>query len=107
MNSLKVRNEASKKAQKDAMMQEIKRQCGEYHRKHTLEIMSVFLWYLHEKKGEDYDYLKDVFFDFGPVLRNFIDRYELDDNDISWLCSYKLKEELGIDIEAWDKEEQQ
>lgn len=104
MNAMRARVKADKQTAKDAMMVEIKRQCAEYHRKHTLEILAVFLWYEREKKGHAYDYLKDMFFDFGPMLRNFIDRYELEDNDLAWLCSYKLKEELGIDLEEWDKE---
>lgn len=104
MNAMRARAKSEKQSGRDAMMQEIKRQCGAYHRKHTLEIMSVFLWYEREKKHHGYDYLKDMFFDFFPMLREFLNRYELEDNDLAWLCSHKLKEELGIDIEEWSKE---
>jgi hypothetical protein len=33
-----------------------------------------------------------------------LDYYEMSDKDASWLCTYKLKEELGIDLEEWERE---
>jgi hypothetical protein len=104
MNSLKARSEADKKAQKDAMMQEIKRQCSKYYRGFERELMAQFLWYLHEKKGYEYDELKDFYFDYTPIFQEMLDRYEMSDNDAIWLCTYKLKNELGIDLAEWEKE---
>lgn len=36
-------------------------------------------------------------------LDALLKRYEMDDDDRTWLCTFLLKK-LGIDIELWDRE---
>ena len=65
-------------AEKKAMDMEIQRQLAEYDRKHIREIDALVLWEL-------------------------IRRYEMEQGDDVWLCTYKLKE-IGCDLEKWEKE---
>ena len=41
---------------------------------------------------------------FASELKKLSDRYALDEEDQIWLCTYKLKDELGIDLEDWVNE---
>jgi hypothetical protein len=110
MNTLKAHYNANKNklspSGERAMMKEIKRQCAVYHRGYQLEIMAQLLWYFHVNPKTKYGpkKLKSLFVDFEPILREMIDYYEMDDSDRGWLCTYKLKDELGIDLNAWLEE---
>lgn len=111
MNALKAHFASAKQhtvqrmspAQERAMMKEIKKQCADYHRKHEREIMGLLLWELHVQKGWGYKRCKDFYYDFTPKLEELLNRYEMSDDDRFWLCTQKLKDELGIDLEEWEK----
>lgn len=107
MNSLRAHFEASKKrmspAQERAMMKEIKSQCADYYRKHERKVMALFLWEMHMQKGWGYKRCKDFYDNFIPKLNAMLDHYELSEDDRFWLCTYKLKDELGIDLEKWER----
>ena len=90
-------------AEQTAMNMEIQKQLAEYTRKHSIEIDAIFLWLLHEELGFGKKKLRRLYDRLGPAIDEFIKRYQLDDSDKVWLCTYMLKQR-GIDIEKWDKE---
>ena len=90
-------------AEKKAMEMEIQRQLAEFDLKNIREIDAIVLWNLHAEAGWGHKRLKRFYKTFNASLRDLIKRYELDVSDMSWLCTYKLKE-YGIDLEEWEKE---
>lgn len=112
MNTLKAHFNANKNkmspSQERAMIQEIKRQCAEYWRAHETEVLAMILWQLHEQPDTKFGKkkLRRFYENFEPIFAELIDRYELDFSDRGWICKYKLKDELGIDLEAWQAEDE-
>lgn len=90
-------------AEKKAMDMEIQRQLAEYDRKHIREIDALVLWELHEQLGFGNKRLKKFYDNFSRVIEALIRRYEMEQGDDVWLCTYKLKE-IGCDLEKWEKE---
>ena len=82
---------------------EILRQCAEFNRKNELEMDSVILWVLHERFGFGEMRLRKFFDSYAVELDALEKRYEMGDEDMAWLCRYKLKE-YGIDLAKWSKE---
>lgn len=80
-------------AEKKAMDMEIQRQLAEYDRKHIREIDALVLW----------ERLKKFYDNFSRGIEALIRRYEMEQGDDVWLCTYKLKE-IGCDLEKWEKE---
>ena len=99
----KIQGYKMSKAEKQAMDREIQRQIVEYDKKNAYELDSVILWLLHEEFGFGEKRLRRFFDRFGPALDELMKRYELDEEDKIWICTYKLKE-YGIDISQWRKE---
>lgn len=95
----------SAKEQK-AVDAEILRQCSEMNRKNMNEVDACILWLLHEKFGFGYQRLKQFHKLFGEELEALTKRYEMGAEDTIWLATRKLKE-YGVDIEEWNKEENQ
>lgn len=92
-------------AEQKAMDIEIKRQLAEYDKKNSMEIDALILWLLHKEFGFGKVRLRRVHDRFNEALDQLLKRYEMDDKDGPWLCSFKLKEELGIDLEEWGRED--
>lgn len=69
-----------------------------------LDTAALVLWVLHEEFGFGYERLKRYFTKFDNGVINLTRHYELDDSDDSWICAYKLKNDLGIDLNEWRKE---
>lgn len=90
-------------AEKKAMDMEIQRQLAEYDRKHIREIDALVLWVLHEQLGFGNKRLKKFYDNFSRGIEALICRYEMEQGDDVWLCTYKLKE-IGCDLEKWEKE---
>lgn len=90
-------------AEKRAMDIEIQKELAEFDRKHMLEIDAIVLWGLHTELGFGVDRLKRFYDNFAGAMDDLINRYEMEQGDKVWLCTYKLKE-LGIDIDKWDRE---
>ena len=91
--------------ERKAMETEIKKQLREFDKKHTLELDALILWQLHEQLGFGPKRLKRFYNRFNELLDEMGERYDFDDSDKIWLCTFKLKE-IGIDIEKWDQERQ-
>lgn len=47
--------------------------------------------------------LKKFYDNFSRGIEALISRYEMEQGDDVWLCTYKLKE-IGCDLEKWEKE---
>lgn len=90
-------------AEKKAMDMEIQRQLAEYDRKHIREIDALVLWELREQFGFGNKRLKKFYDNFSRGIEALIHRYEMEQGDDVWLCTYKLKE-IGCDLEKWEKE---
>jgi hypothetical protein len=81
-------------AEKKAMDMEIQRQLAEY---------DLVLWELREQLGFGNKRLKKFYDNFSRGIEALIRRYEMEQGDDVWLCTYKLKE-IGCDLEKWEKE---
>ena len=92
------------KVEKKTMMVEIRNELAEWDKNNKMEIDAMVLWVLHDKFGFGEKRLRSFYDSFKPLLQDLIDRYHLGSEDITWLCTYKLKDELGIDLEEWSKE---
>ena len=90
-------------AEKKAMDMEIQRQLAEYDRKHIREIDALVLWELREQLGFGNKRLKKFYDNFSRGIEALIRRYEMEQGDDVWLCTYKLKE-IGCDLEKWEKD---
>lgn len=90
-------------AEKKAMQMEIQRQTAEYDRKNQLELCAKVLWVLHEEFGWGPGRLKRFFDIFDPAIDELLERYEFEDEDRLWVCTYKLKQ-AGVDVEKWFEE---
>lgn len=90
--------------EKKALEMEVRKCMAEFDRKNTDEIDASTLWVLHEVFGFGRDRLRRFHCNFNPVIDSLCERYELTDNgDDLWLCTHKLKNELDIDIRAWNE----
>lgn len=85
---------------KNAMDREIRRQLAEYNEKNDTEIDSMVLYILHNEFGFGEKRLKRFHDSFIEELKNLQERYLMEDADIPWLCTRKLKD-AGIDISKW------
>ena len=90
-------------AEQKAMDMEIQRQLAEFDRKNVRELDALVLWELHEQFGFGKKRLKQFYKNFSRGIEALIRRYEMEQGDDVWLCTYKLKE-IGCDLEAWEKE---
>lgn len=90
-------------AEKKALAIELKKQLADWDEKHYNELDATVLWVLHEQFGFGETRLKRFHDNFVPAIKELVKRYEMDDNDDIWLCTYKLKQ-YGIDISKWNEE---
>lgn len=93
------------KKEQEAINAEIQLQCADYDRKNVLEIDAIILWLLHENFGFGMKRLRRFFDLFATEIAALCNRYEMEKKDSVWLCTYKLKE-YGLDIEQWNKEDE-
>lgn len=92
-------------AEKKAMDMEIQRQLAEYDRKHIREIDALVLWELREQLGFGNKRLKKFYDNFSRGIEALIRRYEMEQGDDVWLCTYKLKEILAVILKSGRKKE--
>lgn len=89
-------------AEKKALDIEVRRQFAEYSCKYELEIESMFLLMLREEFGFGEERLKRAHKALSKGIDKLVERYQLDESDAAWLCTYKLKEQ-GFDISKWEE----
>ena len=75
-------------AERKAMNLEIQRQLAEYDRKHANELDAIILWQLHAQFGFGAKRLKRFYNRFKAEYFDLVKRYELDEGDNIWLCTY-------------------
>ena len=93
-------------SQRKAMDAEIKRQMAEIDEKNTLEIDAMVLWVLYSQFGFGKKKLRKFFDIFNKELDDLSERFVMDKKDDTiWLCIRRLKDEAGIDISEWSKED--
>lgn len=90
--------------QEKAMRKEINAQILERDAVYWLDMDAAVLWTLHEKFGFGAKRLRRFFEAFAAVHENLRDYYQLDDDTNTWICRYLLKRNVGVDVEAWEKE---
>lgn len=91
-------------AEKKAMDIEITRQLGEHSRMHEQNIDALVLWQLHKQLGFGKKRLRRFYDNFNIAMVELIVKYE-DPNDTDVYLATKALKECGIDLEAWDNEE--
>ena len=64
------------------------------------DFMSIILYSLHDKHGWGKKRLLDFYYHVMPTVQRLKDHYEMQDTAAAaFLCSVKLKDEVGIDID--------
>lgn len=91
-------------AQRKAMNQEINAQIAEKEKQYYLDMDAAVLYSLHQTFGFGKKRLRMFFDAFAIQHEELRQRYQLDDDTNTWLCRRLLKEEVGVDVEAWEKE---
>lgn len=84
---------------------EVHREFSNVAEKHRRELSAKILWVLNEQFGFGPERLWRFFAAFDGLLEELVARYEMYEGqeDMLWLCQYKLKEKYGIDIEEWER----
>lgn len=86
-----------------SIQQEISRQTGENVRKLSLNIQALVLWSLHQQLGFGKKRLLKFQKNFLPLIEDLQEYYQAEDaNETEFICLYKLKNEVGIDVEKLD-----
>jgi hypothetical protein len=91
--------------EREALEREIRKTMAEYVSKNAMEIDAMILWILHEELGFGPKRLRRFHDIFVPSINDLVKRYDMENSDIPWLCTRKLKE-YGIDIKEWSEEEE-
>ena len=91
-------------AQRRAMKKEINAQILESDTAYKLDMDAAVLYVLHETFGFGKKRLRRFFDAFTAQHQELRDYYQLDDDTNTWICRRLLKERVGVDIEAWEKE---
>lgn len=90
--------------QKKAMRKEINAQILERDTRYWLDMDAAVMWALHKEFGFGAKRLRRFFNAFSTVHEELREHYQLDDDTNTWLCRHLLKEKVGVDVEAWEKE---
>ena len=95
------------RSQEKAMHKEIKSQLLDYDKQYFLDMDAAVLWALHKEFGFGAKRLRRFFDRFEKVHEDLRSYYQLDDDTNTWLCRYLLQRDVGIDVEALEKELEQ
>ena len=94
-------------AERKAMNIEINRQIIENQKKYAKDFDAIVLYLIRKKYGSGYKRLKEFFMDFEKFQEELIAYYQMDEQDGPWLCTRKLQEECGIDLDEWYREKEE
>lgn len=65
----------------------------------TRNVEAIILYQMHEQFGFGKKRLQQFFDNTAPMIKDMLNEYNWDkDEDAIWLCEYKLKKEVGIDL---------
>ena len=91
----KLTTPMKKEVHKEAM-----RQLGEKIPEFIHDIETVILWQLHVQYGFGHDRLMKFYNSTTEMIESMLEYYCYDtDEEATWICEQKLKEECGIDIQ--------
>ena len=88
-------------AERKALEIEIRKQIAESEKQFELDMDSMVLWTLHEKLGLGAKRLKEFYKAIKQGHDELTKYYMIE--DYPWICRRGL-EEIGVNIEEWDKE---
>ena len=87
-----------------ALMDEINKQTGENVKNLSVNIQALVLWSLHQQFGFGKKRLLDFQKAFVPLIRDLQEFYQTDNaTETEFVCLYKLKNEVGIDVKNLDE----
>lgn len=87
-----------------ALMDEINKQTGENVRNLSVNIQALVLWSLRQQLGFGKKRLLKFQKAFVPLIRDLQEFYQTDNaTETEFVCLYKLKNEVGIDVKNLDE----
>lgn len=90
--------------ERKALEAEINRQTAQNVKNLSLNLQALVLWQLHEQLGFGKKRLLRFQKAFLPMIKELQRFYELENaNETDFVCRYKLKNEVGIDVENLDE----
>ena len=96
---IKIPSKVRKELQK-----EINRQTGENVRRLAVNIQALVLWSLHNQLGFGKKRLLRFQEKFLPLIEELQEFYQADNaEETEFICLYKLKNEVGVDVEKLDE----
>ena len=87
-----------------AVEDEAREKLAEFDRRNAREIDALILYSLRRQLGFGVRRLRRFYDGFSRELNALIRRYEMEQGDGVWLCTRMLRDELGIDLEQWERE---
>lgn len=89
--------------ERKALEAEINRQTAQNVKNLSLNLQALVLWQLHEQEGWGNKKLLRFQKRFLPMIQELQRFYELENaSETDFVCRYKLKNEVGIDVEDLD-----
>lgn len=89
-----------------ALELEVRKMVSEQMKQYEPDNDAAILWMLHTQFGFGYKRLRQAWESFYTEMKKLHEHYEMPPSDGPWLCRKMLKDELGIDIDEWYKEEE-
>lgn len=90
--------------ERKALENEINRQTAQNVKNLSLNLQALVLWQLHEQEGWGKKKLLGFQKRFLPAIQELQRFYELENaSETDFVCKYKLKNEVGIDVETLDE----
>lgn len=90
--------------ERKALEAEINRQTAQNVKNLSLNLQALVLWQLHEQLGFGKKRLLRFQKSFLPMIKELQGFYELENaSETDFVCRYKLKNEVGIDVENLDE----
>lgn len=90
--------------ERKALESEINRQTAKNVKNLSLNLQALVLWQLHEQEGWGKKKLLRFQKRFLPMIQELQRFYELENaSETDFVCRYKLKNEVGIDVENLDE----
>ncbi|MBQ7347783.1 MAG: hypothetical protein IJW55_07485 [Clostridia bacterium] len=87
-----------------AFEREVNRQTGENVKRLSLNLQALVLWSLRQQLGWGKKRLLRFQKNFLPLIEQLQQFYQAEDSEeTEFICLYKLKNEVGIDVSALDE----
>lgn len=92
--------------ERKAMRREINAQILDADRQYYLDMNAAVLWALHKAFGFGKVRLRRFFDSFSVIHDGLREYYAFNEESNTWLCRHLLREETGVDVEAWEQEKE-